>query len=69
MRFSWAVLPFIRITEIDAKITALKRLRGHQRDRSKRKKIEIDICYLQRERKCRDERSQLHQQYLKKNKK
>jgi len=69
MRFSWSILPFIDVSDIESKIMALKRLRGHQRDRPKRKKIEIDLCYLQREKNLRDLRRQLHQQPLNKNKK
>jgi len=57
------------VSDIESKIMALKRLRGHQRDRPKRKKIEIDLCYLQREKNLRDLRRQLHQQPLNKNKK
>lgn len=66
MRFSWNTLPFIDVAEIDSRISSLKKMRGSQKDRAKRKKIEVDICYLQRERKIRNNRRLAHQEYSKK---
>lgn len=69
MRFSWNVLPFIDVSEIDRRIRSLKSMRAKEKDRKKRKKIEVDICYFQRERKIRQRRRQAHEEFLKKNKK